>query len=150
MYYIKPSTSSSTPANQTFESEILEYFIIEELGIKFQVTNDLQDLTYYIENLFGEQNAILSSASLVRSDISTNGSACAKGGLGRISLYRQGDSLYNQTGYYYAPQDRCSESLGTENLQRDLLESLEKSFETSTTLSTTESDVGLKYINKKY
>jgi len=150
VYIIKPSTSPSTPANQTSEingdtyqvtdelqDQTSSIFIIEELGIKFQIPVELQDLTYSIDYMFGTRVALLSSASLIQSDISTGGSHCVTSGLGWISLHRQGDALYNPTGYYYAFNNNngCSRSPETRNLQRDLTESLRKSFKTSTTLS---------------
>lgn len=109
------------------------YFVIGELGIRFKTIEEIEDLVYTTFSFDGSDVIYvkLSSETLISADNNTGGDGCRDHGLGTISLYRDGDSLYKETGWYSRPQDRCSAVEKVRDLQYELIDILETSFDNS-------------------
>jgi hypothetical protein len=136
---IKYSNTKVESSNEKVESssnkneELDRYFVIEELGIRFKIVDEIDDLVYTTFS-FEDSDIVsvkLSSETLIEAANNSGDNSCSENGLGSISLYRKGDDLYKETGWYSRPHDRCSGAIEVIDLQYRLMDILEESFNNS-------------------
>ncbi len=156
VYYYKQAKSSD-------ESNKINYFQVPELGLKFKITPDLNDLVYKIEDFGGEHGkvAYFSSVTLIQADKAAGGRHCSLeegGGLGALGLWTTGKDKYVPNGYYTHPQAPCSDNKSVQDLENSLIASFQDALKTSEVITTQNNSVSevtrtadwKTYINSKY
>ncbi|HSX48593.1 MAG TPA: hypothetical protein VLF41_03800 [Candidatus Nanoarchaeia archaeon] len=109
-------------------------FVVKELGIKFNLTADITDLSYVIQTHSGVTSAYFSTTTLLKSDQFCTAS---EGPIGAIDVLDKPDdsegsppSLIKQLGskylYYSHPQATCSDVKSVQDLQTAQISALVK------------------------
>jgi len=121
---VQEANDSSTPSSSPTEKDQTTYLTINELGVRFKLSEEIKDATYSVKTLNdGSQVATFSTAALTAQDAECNAGFGPLGSLEKttvdtdrfgnkkvvdnVTIFKINDNYYS----YSSPQALCSEKI---------------------------------------